>query len=36
MSTEDKLLAYLKIKEIPVEYHEDYIKEAKNIIDKII
>jgi len=36
MSTEDKLLAYLKIKEIPEEYHEDYIKEAKNIIDKIV
>jgi len=36
MSLEDKLLAYLAIKEIPKEYHEDYIKEAKNIIDKIV
>ncbi len=36
MSLEDKLLAYLKIKEIPMEYYEDYIKEAKNIIDKIV
>ena len=36
MSLEDKLLAYLKIKEIPLDQHEDYIKEAKNIIDKIV
>jgi len=36
MSLEDKLLAYLKIKEIPIDMHEDYIKEAKNIIDRIV
>jgi DNA repair exonuclease SbcCD nuclease subunit len=35
MSLEDKLKAYLDIKEIPKEYHENYIKEAINIIDKI-
>ena len=33
MSTEDKLKEYLRIKEIPEEYHEAYIQQAKNIID---
>jgi len=36
MSTEDKLKAYLKIKEIPKEDHENYIQQAKLIIDRII
>jgi DNA repair exonuclease SbcCD nuclease subunit len=36
MSTEDKLRSYLKIKEIPEEYHEAYIAQAKNIIDLTI
>ena len=33
MSTEDKLKEYLKIKEVPEEFHEAYIKQAINIID---
>lgn len=36
MNTEDKLKAYLLIKEIPLDQHEAYINEAKNIIDKAI
>lgn len=36
MSMEDKLKAYLTIKEIPLDQHEDYLNEAKNIIDKSI
>ncbi len=35
MSTEDKLKSYLKIKEIPEEYHDAYIEQAKIIIDSI-
>ncbi len=35
MSLEDKLLAYLKIKKIPLDEHKNYIKEAINIIDSI-
>jgi DNA repair exonuclease SbcCD nuclease subunit len=36
MSLEDKLKAYLTIKEIPLDKHDDYIKEAKSIIDRIV
>lgn len=36
MSLEDKLKAYLSIKEIPEGKQEEYIKEAKNIIDRIV